>query len=122
MSKTFKWTVPDFGLSPAEVEDHRNYKPAAKGIHVDVQKPLSKAELKFLEKWGQTRQSGKKAFYHKLILHSCLAVSIITGAFLLLKSTGLIDEGVTLYTTGTMIAIAVNVAPALNSWQKNEKR
>ncbi|PXA05375.1 hypothetical protein DDZ13_00475 [Coraliomargarita sinensis] len=122
MSKTFKWTIPEVGLSRAEQEEHRSYKPANRSIHTNQATPLRKSELKFLKEWGVKRQLGRKAYYQKLLLRSCLAVSLFTGFFLLFKVLGVIDDGTTIYTTGTMLALGVNIAPAIHSWKNNEQR
>ena len=82
MSKIFSWTFPEVGLSKAERENHESYARAPRAIQSDQPKPLTKAELKFLDAWSTERQIGKKAFFRKITHRSCLALSIVSGIFL----------------------------------------
>lgn len=120
--KTFRWTIPEIGLSRAEEEAHQRYAPAARGIHVDRKKALTASELKFIEKWGQERVLGHRAFRKKILLRSCLALSIITGTFLFMKITGVVEKETTLFTSAVMLTFITQMSASMPSWKKNEKR
>ncbi len=112
--KTFSWTVPEPRPSQAEEE--------AGGLRRNQLGDLSRGDLKFFDRWSKERELGRPAFRRKLILQACLGLSVITAAFLLAKLVGIISRETTLFQSAFLFGMVSNLAAALPSWKKNEKR